>query len=340
MQARIITVANQKGGVGKTTTAVSLAAELAGRFRVLLIDLDPQANATSSLGQSDPERTLSTYDVLLEEASLNQVVIPGGIAGLDLAPADRGLAGAQIELVGMSEREHRLARAIRPILAPADPEAVPAYDLVFIDTPPSLGLLTLNALAASDHVLVPVQSEYLALEGLGQLVETLELVRSSLNPKLGLIGILLTMADALTRLSEQVTTEVRHHFTAATFRTAFPRSVRLSEAPSHGRAIKQYDPSSRGARAYAELANELLSRLGMTGESAPSRRAQAVPAVDDALAAGAEAASPVELAPADRPAPPDLPIVSASIPSDLRDPADRPTISARTFPATAQEVQP
>src|SRR4051794_24391587 len=264
MQARIITVANQKGGVGKTTTAVSMAAELAGRFRVLLIDLDPQANATSSLGLTDPERTHSTYDVLLDEVTLDQIVVPTAIDGLDLAPADRALAGAQIDLVEMSAREHRLERAIRPLLIPNDSEAVPAYDLVFIDTPPSLGLLTLNALAASDHVLVPVQSEYLALEGLGQLVETLELVRASLNPRLGLIGILLTMADARTRLSEQVTAEVRRHFPAATFRAAIPRSVRRGEAPSHGRPIKLYDPSSRGGRAYTELANELLSRLGMT----------------------------------------------------------------------------
>jgi chromosome partitioning protein len=273
MQARIITVANQKGGVGKTTTAVSLAAELAGRFRVLLIDLDPQANATSSLGLTDPERTHSTYDVLLGEVSLDQIVVPTGIDGLDLAPADRALAGAQIELVEMSEREHRLEQAIRPLLVPTDSDAVPAYDLVFIDTPPSLGLLTLNALCASDHVLVPVQSEYLALEGLGQLVETLELVRSSLNQRLGLIGILLTMVDARTNLSEQVVTEVRRHFPAATFRAAIPRSVRLSEAPSFGRPIKLYDPSSRGARAYRDLANELLSRLGMSEENAPSRRA-------------------------------------------------------------------
>jgi chromosome partitioning protein len=277
MQARIITVANQKGGVGKTTTAVSLAAELAGRFRVLLIDLDPQANATSSLGLTDPERTHSTYDVLLDEVTLDQIVVPTTIDGLDLAPADRALAGAQIDLVEMSEREHRLEQAIRPLLVPNDPEAVPAYDLVLIDTPPSLGLLTLNALCASDHVLVPVQSEYLALEGLGQLVETLELVRSSLNQRLGLIGILLTMVDARTNLSEQVVTEVRRHFPAATFRAAIPRSVRLSEAPSFGRPIKLYDPSSRGARAYGDLANELLARLGMSEANAPSRRGAAEP---------------------------------------------------------------
>src|SRR5688572_8730173 len=256
MAARIITVANQKGGVGKTTTAVSIGAELAERFRVLLIDLDPQANATSSLGLTDPNRDRSTYDVLLGNAPLADVVIATDIANLALAPSDRALAGAQIELVDVPNRERRLERALGPLLAATGPDrADQGYDLILIDTPPSLGLLTLNALAASDHVLIPVQSEYLALEGLGQLVETLELVRSSLNPRLGLIGILLTMADARTNLSEQVTSEVRRHFPAATFRTAIPRSVRLSEAPSHGRPISVYDPSSRGARAYADLAN-------------------------------------------------------------------------------------
>lgn len=308
MQARIITVANQKGGVGKTTTAVSLAAELAGRFRVLLIDLDSQANATASLGLSDPERPHSTYDVLLGELSLDQIVIPGGIEGLYLAPADRALAGAQIELVDMPEREHRLEQAIRPLLVPSDPEAVPEYDLVIIDTPPSLGLLTLNALAASDHVLVPVQSEYLALEGLGQLVETLELVRSSLNQRLGLIGILLTMVDARTNLSEQVVTEVRRHFPAVTFRAAIPRSVRLSEAPSFGRPIRTYDRSSRGGRAYRDLANELLARLGMSEESAPTRRAAGVRDDGDDGSQDDLHESPtvgVTLAPADRPSPPD-----------------------------------
>jgi chromosome partitioning protein len=316
MQARIITVANQKGGVGKTTTAVSLAAELAGRFRVLLIDLDSQANATASLGLSDPERPHSTYDVLLDEVSLDQIVVPSSIEGLYLAPADRALAGAQIELVDMPAREHRLEQAIRPLLVPSDPDAVPQYDLVFIDTPPSLGLLTLNALAASDHVLVPVQSEYLALEGLGQLVETLELVRSSLNQHLGLIGILLTMVDARTNLSEQVVTEVRRHFPAVTFRAAIPRSVRLSEAPSFGRPIKTYDPSSRGGKAYRDLANELLARLGMSEESAPTRRRAAgePPGDTDALADLGEAPTmTVTLAPADRPAPPDEPAASSAL---------------------------
>ena len=270
MPARIITVANQKGGVGKTTTAVSLGTELAGRLRVLLIDLDPQANATSSLGLADPSRERSTYDVLLGAAALDDVVLRTSIPRLDLAPADRALAGAQVELVDLPDRERRLELALAPLLATATADAAAsarAYDLVLIDTPPSLGLLTLNALAASDNVLVPVQSEYLALEGLGQLVETLELVRSSLNPRLALIGILLTMVDARTNLSDQVSAEVRRHFPAATFQASIPRSIRLSEAPSFGRPIQLYDPSSRGARAYADVSRELLERLGVSSAS-------------------------------------------------------------------------
>src|SRR5687768_17340314 len=265
MAARIITVANQKGGVGKTTTAVSIGAELAERFRVLLIDLDPQANATSSLGLTDPNRDRSTYDVLLGDTPLADVVIETNIANLALAPSDRALAGAQIELVDLPNRERRLERALGPLLEGASSEQAKGYDLVLIDTPPSLGLLTLNALAASDHVLIPVQSEYLALEGLGQIVETLELVRGSLNPRLGLSGILLTMLDARTNLGNQVGAEVRRHFPAATFQTEIPRSVRLSEAPSFGRPIKTHDPSSRGGRAYAALTAELLQRLGLNG---------------------------------------------------------------------------
>src|SRR6266536_1968083 len=264
MLGRVITVANQKGGVGKTTTAVSLGTELAERHRVLLIDLDPQANATSSLGLVEPSRERSTYDVLLGDASLADIIISTDVPGLDLAPADRALSGAQVELVDVPDREHCLARALDALRATApsanlratpaehaigspdeplelSPEDSPVtdahgpYDLILIDTPPSLGLLTLNALAASDHVLIPVQSEYLALEGLGQLIETLELVRGSLNPRLMLVGILLTMLDARTNLSMQVAAEVRRHFPAAAFRTTIPRSVRLSEAPSFGR---------------------------------------------------------------------------------------------------------
>jgi chromosome partitioning protein len=277
MPGRVVTVANQKGGVGKTTTAVSLGTALTGTRssvervagrRVLLIDLDPQANATSSLGLLDPARECSMYDVLLGEASLADVIIPTAVPGLDLAPADRALSGAQVELVSVPDREHCLVRALDALNATAAPES--AYDLILIDTPPSLGLLTLNALAASDHVLIPVQSEYLALEGLGQLVETLELVRGSLNPRLMLVGILLTMLDARTNLSMQVAAEVRRHFPAATFQTTIPRTVRLSEAPSFGRPIQLYDGGSRGSRAYGDLADELLKRIEHAGAPQPA----------------------------------------------------------------------
>ena len=258
----VVALANQKGGVGKTTTAVSLGAELSasGGLRILLIDLDPQANATSSLGLDPRALRCSTYDALLGNATLEEVVVPSGLPGLDIAPANYALAGAQVELVEVPRREYCLARALASLagMRPRHP-----YDLVLVDTPPSLGLLTLNGLAAADAVLVPVQCEYLALEGLGQLVETLELVRASLNPRLVLIGILLTMLDARTNLSGQVAREVQRHFPAATFKSVIPRSVRLSEAPSYGRPIRTYDPSSRGAQAYALLAQELVERVSV-----------------------------------------------------------------------------
>jgi len=274
----VIAVANQKGGVGKTTPVVSLGAELADRARVLIVDLDPQANATSSLGIDPRTPRRSTYDLLLGDASLEDVVVSSGLLNLDLAPASRALSGAQVELVELPDRDHRLARALgsprerSPRVGgspPSDPGgSTPnaAYDLILIDTPPSLGVLTLNALAAADGVVVPVQCEYLALEGLGQLVETLELVRGSLNPRLALLGILLTMHDPRTNLSNQVADEVRRHFPAATLGATIPRSVRLSEAPSHGRPIRLYDPSSRGAEAYAACARELTERLNRIGD--------------------------------------------------------------------------
>ncbi len=250
--ARIVAVANQKGGVGKTTTAVNVGAYLALGLRVLLLDLDPQANATSSLGIEPGGVELSTYEALLGEAALRQTIVATGHGQLDLAPASRALAGAQVELIDMLEREQRLRSALADVQAD--------YDLVLVDTPPSLGILTLNALVAADLLLAPVQCEYLALEGVAQLMETIDLVRATLNPRLELLGMVMTMYDPRTRLSSQVVDEVRRHFPERTFDTVIPRSVRLSEAPSFGQPVLQYEPSSRGAVAYADLAQELLRR--------------------------------------------------------------------------------
>jgi chromosome partitioning protein len=248
----VLAVANQKGGVGKTTTAVNVSAYLALGLRVLLVDLDPQANATSSLGLDPSGVELSTYDVLIGQAPLAEAIISSGRQQLDVAPASRALAGAQVELVEMTDRDRRLARALGDVAA--------RYDVVLVDTPPSLGILTLNALVAADLLLAPVQCEYLALEGVAQLMETIELVRATLNPNLELLGMLMTMFDPRTRLSPQVVEEVRRHFPEQTFQTVIPRSVRLSEAPSYGKPVLEYEPSSRGASAYADLAQELIQR--------------------------------------------------------------------------------
>ena|SRR6266498_576192 len=249
---RTVAIANQKGGVGKTTTAVNLCAYLALSVPMLLIDLDPQANATSSFGLDPNGVELSTYDVLIGEAALDDAIVHGVRDNLDLAPASRALAGAQVELVDMEGREQRLRRALADVRE--------RYALIVVDCPPSLGILTLNALVAADLLLAPVQCEYLALEGVGQLMETLDLVRATLNPRLELLGMLMTMYDARTRLSTQVVEEVRSHFPTRTFETVIPRSVRLSEAPSFGKPVLEYEPTSRGAGAYADLAQEVLRR--------------------------------------------------------------------------------
>ena len=252
MTARVVVVVNQKGGVGKTTTAVNLSAYLAIGSRLLLVDLDPQANATSSVGVDWRSVSASVYDALMGQAPLEATILREVQPGLDLAPAAPALAGAQVELVEQEGREERLRRALVPLRD--------RYDLIVVDCPPSLGILTVNALVAADAVLVPVQCEYLALEGLGQLMETLDLVREQLNPCLQLLGIVLTMHDPRTNLSSQVIEEVRTHFPRATFESVIPRSVRLSEAPSYGQPARVYDPASRGSLAYAALAEELLRK--------------------------------------------------------------------------------
>jgi chromosome partitioning protein len=246
----VIAFTNQKGGVGKTTTAVNLGAYLAAKGRrVLLVDIDPQSNATSGLG-IDPADEGGIYEALIAGRAIQDLIVKTDDPNLDLVPASTALAGAEVELVAMLGREFRLKRALAPIVAD--------YDFVLIDCPPSLGLLTVNALAAAGEVIIPVQCEYLALEGLGHLARTLELVRQNVNPDLRLRGLVLTMYDARTNLAQQVVDEVRRHF-PQTFRSIIPRSVRLSEAPSHGLSILAYDPLSRGARAYDALADEVLT---------------------------------------------------------------------------------
>lgn len=249
--AKIMTIANQKGGVAKTTTAVNIGACLASLGKkVLLIDIDPQGNASSGLGINRTEIDHCIYDVLINNIPVSSVTVKTDIEGLEIVPATIQLAGAEIELVSSISRELKLKKALHLVKE--------NYDYVLIDCPPSLGLLTLNALTAADSLIIPIQCEYYALEGLGQLLNTIQLVQKHLNPDLELEGVVLTMFDARTNLSIQVVDEVKNYFKGKVFGTIVPRNVRLSEAPSHGKPIITYDPKSRGAEVYFDLAKEVI----------------------------------------------------------------------------------
>jgi chromosome partitioning protein len=271
----VIVIANQKGGVGKTTTAINLGTALAAVGKaILVIDVDPQGNASTGLGISRHQRTKSVYDVLIGESSLDEAIVPSAIPGLHVVPATSELAGAEMELVGVPRRSFRLRDALesyaRRLVPPTEQASTPemprevarltSYDYILIDCPPSLNLLTINAMTAAHGLLVPLQCEFFALEGLSQLLRTIDLVRGSLNPNLEIQGVVLTMYDKRNNLSEQVAVDVRQHLGEKVYQTIIPRNVRISEAPSHGLPALLYDLKSAGSQAYIKLAGELIQR--------------------------------------------------------------------------------
>jgi len=263
---KILGVVNQKGGVGKTTTAINLAACLALEgLKILLVDCDPQANASSGLGFQRDDNRHSIYDVLVGNSTAEQVILPTEIETLKVLPGSKNLTGANIELAALDDRAVRLRRALEPVKG--------AYDVVVLDCPPALDLLTLNGLTAAEMLIVPMQAEYFALEGISELVSTLERVRSAFNPVLTIEGVLLTMYDDRTNLAQQVTETLREHFKERLYKTVIPRNVRLAEAPSHGKPVALYDPRSRGTEAYFELAGEFLARNQMESPRAAERKA-------------------------------------------------------------------
>jgi chromosome partitioning protein len=249
--AKIIAIANQKGGVGKTTTTINLGTYLAkGKKRVLIVDLDPQGNTTSGLGIDKAALQESLYHALVHDRNAAELILKTPFHGLEILPAAPVLAAAEVELVNISGREFRLSKTLQSL----------DYDYVLVDCPPSLGLLTLNGLVAAQHLVIPVQAEFYALEGLGQLIQTINMVKKALNPNLNLLGVLVTMHNGRTTLSTQVHDEVKRHFPDTVFQTTIPRNVRLAEAPSYGRPISHYDSWSKGAKAYKELAQEVMRR--------------------------------------------------------------------------------
>lgn len=268
---KILGIVNQKGGVGKTTTAINLAACLAlDGLKILIADCDPQANASSGLGVQRDDNRNSIYDVLMGEVPAAQVLLPTEIANLTLLPGSKNLTGANIELANAEDRALKLRQALEPIQS--------NYDLVVLDCPPALDLLTLNSLAAADSLIVPMQAEYFALEGISELVSTLERVRAAFNTRLTIEGVLLTMYDDRTNLAQQVTSTLREFFKERLFRTVIPRNVRLAEAPSHGKPVALYDPRSRGAEAYFELAAEYRERNKIASPVAAARKVAATEA--------------------------------------------------------------